>query len=48
MSSKLTYLFMRGVIRFFTILRSNFLSFLTLITVIFMFFGWQALAQQVF
>lgn len=37
MSSKLTYLFMRGVIRFFTILRSNFLSFLTLITVIFMY-----------
>ena len=37
MSSKLTYLFMRGVIRFFVILRSNFLSFLTLTTVIFMY-----------
>lgn len=37
MNSKLTYLFMRGVIRFFSILRSNFLSFLTLITVIFMY-----------
>lgn len=37
MSSKLVYLFMRGVIRFFSILRGNFLSILTLITVIFMY-----------
>ena len=37
MSSKLVYLFMLGVIRFFYILRSNFLSFLTLVTVIFMY-----------
>ncbi len=37
MNSKFTYLFMRGVIRFVIILRHNFLSFLTLITVIFMY-----------
>lgn len=37
MNPKLTYLFMRGIIRFVMIIRSNFLSFLTLITVIFMY-----------
>ncbi len=37
MNSKLTYLFMRGIIRFVVIIRSSFLSFLTLITVIFMY-----------
>ena len=37
MNSKLTYLFMRGLLRFFIIIRSNFLSFITLVTVIFMY-----------
>lgn len=37
MNSKLTYLFMRGLLRFAVILRNNFLSFITLITVIFMY-----------
>lgn len=37
MNSKLTYLFMRGILRFIIILRSNFLSFITLVTVIFMY-----------
>lgn len=37
MNSKLTYLFMRGILRFIIILRSNFLSFITLVTIIFMY-----------
>ncbi len=37
MNPKITYLFMRGVIKFFTILKSNFLSFVTLVTVLFIY-----------
>lgn len=37
MSSKIIYLFMRGVFRFISILRNNILSFVTLVTILFMY-----------
>lgn len=37
MSSKLIYLFMRGVFRFVSILKNNVLSFVTLVTILFMY-----------
>lgn len=37
MGSKVVYLFMRGVFRFISILKNNILSFITLITILFMY-----------